>query len=499
MRDEEALLRAIADEPHDDLPRLAYADWLEENGDLDRAEFIRVQCRLAEMSPLDPERLMLELSERKLLMTNDAEWIKRTLGGVKIGCLGFACGFPHISLAGNNLAAIESIPAGMPIGRISVNSPPPNADTQLWGSERAQEAFSRSTRLAATPQLTIHGISNPKFMGFLARTPRLPRIRSLELLAGNGRDQGLVELARSPHLSRLCRFALHDKQAGDDGLSALAEAPWLSGLKHLHLEMPQATHVGIDAIIRSKMLGGLESLDLSWGRRERSPGGYQLFEIVESSTLGKLRTLRYRGALEATELRELSHFQGLERLTGLGLSRACADEDIIALAQSPHLRNITYFDLTANYFSERGLSVLAQSSSMAQLRVLVLTGVYLRDAGAHAIADSPVLTNLVALYLGGTAIGDQGVRALARSPNLACLRYLDLSRCSVTNDGARAIAESPFFGELRMLYLGDNRQVTEVGFAAVRNSPNLPHLLVDPRSDSRRAIDLEEEEDMDWE
>lgn len=38
-----ALLRAICLTPEDDAPRLVYADWLEENGYGDRAEFIRLQ------------------------------------------------------------------------------------------------------------------------------------------------------------------------------------------------------------------------------------------------------------------------------------------------------------------------------------------------------------------------------------------------------------------------------------------------------------------------
>jgi uncharacterized protein (TIGR02996 family) len=29
------------------MPLLAYADWLTEHGDIERAEFLRVQCRLA--------------------------------------------------------------------------------------------------------------------------------------------------------------------------------------------------------------------------------------------------------------------------------------------------------------------------------------------------------------------------------------------------------------------------------------------------------------------
>src|SRR2546423_14803585 len=80
MRDEDALLAAIDAEPHDDLPRLAYADWLEENGDVDRAEFIRIQCRLAELSPLDAGRVPLEVRETELLGQHEPDWLRRARG-----------------------------------------------------------------------------------------------------------------------------------------------------------------------------------------------------------------------------------------------------------------------------------------------------------------------------------------------------------------------------------------------------------------------------------
>lgn len=41
--DGDALLRAILMRPAEDTPRLAYADWLDEHGESERAEFIRVQ------------------------------------------------------------------------------------------------------------------------------------------------------------------------------------------------------------------------------------------------------------------------------------------------------------------------------------------------------------------------------------------------------------------------------------------------------------------------
>ena len=42
-----ALLAAILAAPDEDTPRLVYADWLEENGEPERAAFIRVQIRIA--------------------------------------------------------------------------------------------------------------------------------------------------------------------------------------------------------------------------------------------------------------------------------------------------------------------------------------------------------------------------------------------------------------------------------------------------------------------
>jgi uncharacterized protein (TIGR02996 family) len=72
MTDEEALLAAIIAAPDDDLPRLVYADWLDEHGQPDRSEFIRVQCRLnvaGRPAPGDAERAF-ELEE-----ANRGRWL----------------------------------------------------------------------------------------------------------------------------------------------------------------------------------------------------------------------------------------------------------------------------------------------------------------------------------------------------------------------------------------------------------------------------------------
>jgi uncharacterized protein (TIGR02996 family) len=50
MVDESPLLAAVLADPADDAPRLIYADWLDEQGRCEQAEFIRVQCELAATS-----------------------------------------------------------------------------------------------------------------------------------------------------------------------------------------------------------------------------------------------------------------------------------------------------------------------------------------------------------------------------------------------------------------------------------------------------------------
>jgi uncharacterized protein (TIGR02996 family) len=46
MTDRQAFLRAIRESPDDDLPRLVYADWLEEHGEPGRASLFRVQVEV---------------------------------------------------------------------------------------------------------------------------------------------------------------------------------------------------------------------------------------------------------------------------------------------------------------------------------------------------------------------------------------------------------------------------------------------------------------------
>ncbi len=51
MTDNQAFLESIRSKPDDDLPRLVFADWLDENGEHEWGEFIRVQVEIARIFP----------------------------------------------------------------------------------------------------------------------------------------------------------------------------------------------------------------------------------------------------------------------------------------------------------------------------------------------------------------------------------------------------------------------------------------------------------------
>jgi uncharacterized protein (TIGR02996 family) len=72
-----AFLQDARDRPEDDTPRLVLADYLEENGDHDRAEFVRLQCRLAAGKDSLEETRREQMEDRceRLLAQRGGGWL----------------------------------------------------------------------------------------------------------------------------------------------------------------------------------------------------------------------------------------------------------------------------------------------------------------------------------------------------------------------------------------------------------------------------------------
>src|SRR5689334_17143665 len=76
MSQEDHFLQAIYQDPADDAVRLIYADWLEENGRPERAEFIRLQCEQARLPKADPRKPELGARAVQLLEQHAEEWLR---------------------------------------------------------------------------------------------------------------------------------------------------------------------------------------------------------------------------------------------------------------------------------------------------------------------------------------------------------------------------------------------------------------------------------------
>src|SRR5436190_8371110 len=85
MTIEAGFVSAIREAPDEDGPRLIFADWCEDHGDPERAEFVRLQCRLARMKEEDAGRAELQERERLLLAEHGTRWAAPLAGMVR-GC-----------------------------------------------------------------------------------------------------------------------------------------------------------------------------------------------------------------------------------------------------------------------------------------------------------------------------------------------------------------------------------------------------------------------------
>ena len=77
MHSDRPFLEAIREQPDDDLHRLAWADWLEERGDDDRATFLRAQLFAARLDETDLALDPLEDRADDLLAVRDRAWAGR--------------------------------------------------------------------------------------------------------------------------------------------------------------------------------------------------------------------------------------------------------------------------------------------------------------------------------------------------------------------------------------------------------------------------------------
>jgi uncharacterized protein (TIGR02996 family) len=283
-----ALLEAVKDTPPDDRPRLALADWLEAHGDNHdraRAEFVRLQCRSARLTPADPERARLRRREAELLGRHQEAW----LGPLRERVAGwqFQRGLLSVRAVWRRftsrvMAALAASETGAWVGHLRLQYVPAAA----------------MARVAAAPllaQLTGLGLPynhlGPRGIAALFSSPHLTRLTQLDLSGTGLEDEGAAALAAAPGLGRLTALDLGMNRVRAEGARVLAAAPVLANLGHLGLFGNALGDRGACALASSPVLGGLTSLDL----RGNGIGDEGALALAASPCLTSLAALRVEG------------------------------------------------------------------------------------------------------------------------------------------------------------------------------------------------------------
>lgn len=252
MPPEDAFLRAILADPDDDAPRLIYADWLDENGDSDRAEFIRLQIALAAGAKGDPRRPELTRRERQLLGAHGREWAAPVAGK------GLSWTFRRGFIEGVNVAAptflsrAADLFAAAPIRHVRLVSIGPNAPR-----------LAACPALARVASLDLAGCRpGPGQLAVLLASPYLTRLETLNLRNDGLWSSGVEVLVQSRVLASLTRLELGNNQLHDAGAVRLAACPRLTRLRRLGLRWNGIGNAGAVALATSPHLSGIVTLDL---------------------------------------------------------------------------------------------------------------------------------------------------------------------------------------------------------------------------------------------
>jgi uncharacterized protein (TIGR02996 family) len=465
LSDRDALLAAICANPHEDTPRLAFADWLNENGEDARAEFIRAQCALAQAEDehdrsyamyeflcrvyptglaatnwerVDPGvKRLIDLHARcgKLLKKHGAKWRPQGPGQRRVKWAGFRRGFPHL---------IE------------------------LRSEREFGTFVAGLRGTVPPvELAVHDA--------LSRVLDLfDEPGSLDWLAAVSTSEpvGVRELGHRPEARNISALRIGNPGDGEPSIPSALGAPYWTGLRSLHLSDGLVSREAAEALLRLPNLRTLRHLRL------RAYDGW-IADPVRTLAVDGFTELRTLG-IEACYLNDdaaeaLANCADLKNLRYLELrDNRITGRGVTALLTSPHLTNLVYLGLERNPCAGVDAKNLAKAPPGA-LRLLHAHGARFEAADVGALMRCPRVRTCWYFDVDDNNLGTPAVRALVRGGKDWCPPILWIAYNSIDDKGAEALANWRAASNLSALHIKYN-SVTDAGVSALLDSPHLAKL-----------------------
>ena len=447
----EELLRA-AYASTDDNERLVYADWLEQHGDIARAQVIHLQCEHARTGRFERRRLELEWELDAVLAALGERWRDElpVLDGIE--WLAMERGLPaavRVRDVATLVANADAIIAAAPtVTRVELQR-------MEVGDDAVQVPWLRTLRIA----------------GAMGANPLFSVPAELELAVGE--YQQLDWITRDRPLEKLT--VIGNATVGDEVAQLLAAADWAKQLATLHLPTSRAERAFsyYDADPRltadgATALAGMKSLEVINIDRH----GVGTRPVERLLALPKLRELSARAC--TVKKLSLAKVKG-DPLEVLDLSaNAIGSAGVQAIAKAPRMRQLQRLELDTCEIDVLGLLELVRSPSWDTLRWLDLSRNPLGIAGARVLAEAPKPQRLHTLLLADADFDDAAGSALGKVAWLGSLAQLDLSGNPLGRGGAALRNLEPEgLGKLSLASIKMER--TEAA-AIARFWPNVVHL-----------------------
>lgn len=418
MTQGDELLAAIRANENDDQARLIYADWLEQQGNLARANLIRRQCELATTPAWSRAAAEARWEVEHLLAQHGDAWRGELTKIGDVTWLDFERGFvTSIRIRDAMVLYVygDEIRAAAPVHTVEmspeISSPDPGSVVP----------WLRTLRLRLSWDLAhLDSVR-----------PLLPSVRVLEFPdAGDDQSEVLARLARHLQLEEL---------------AVLGEHTMGSGLVNRLGEHPIGTN--------------LRRLDVGTSFIDEDTGYFAD------------PTLRYPGAQALAQL-GLEHVEELsvsfQRITNAGFETVIGsvpklrDFDVrgCELTDFPHLNDpgpaFIRFRASNNPIGDSAARILVEAPRLARCEVLDLATCELGDAALRALVAAPCWQTLCSLDLARNPLGMPGAIVLARSETPRQLHRLILEHCDLDEGAARTLASCRWLDQLTELDLRKN-------------------------------------------
>lgn len=418
-----ALLAACRARPADDLPRLVLADWLDENGQPERAEFVRIQVEVSHPTADVARIRALKKREAELLAEHESEWV----GGYQ--------------------AAAEAMRPPYRHDRGGHAGPLPPAYRLVRGLVRVGNA----TDFAERPELRAW-----------LRSPELPWLEQIDFTFTSVGWFEKADLPDELHGRVGLTLRMGETPPGErrEQFHRLAVAGNFTFVRALTV-LGEGGEPALDQITRAEV-SNLVAVSVNGDEAQRAAGliASSPFTSLSSLSLGRLTEAGMRALCASPHLGNLTHLNLLASPIG--------DAGMVALCRSRLAETLRSVEFPNTGISDVGAKALAGSPLFAHMHGprLNLMMNQIGDEGLKALAESEHLLRFRELVLRENVVGDAGIEALAASPYAANLQFLDFWRNRITDRGAFALAKSPYLNKVVDLSVKENA-VSPAGAAAL--------------------------------